>query len=844
VTCATRNGGSWAPPQFMSIRGEVQAPKVYLKETSVPLGVVYVGVPVERSLTLVNLSNLSTKFKFERPGGSSPAFTLAFEPRSGELEAKQVLTISIKYTALTAGVVDEVLGCKVFGCSLPLGFGLRATAKAAVLAYELLEDGQEPPVALCDPREVQLPDDVQLPVVPPLPSLDFGDDVPLFERIKMRIAVRNLSAIAASFNFGCNKYPAEPLPPEPVRFANKILDDAHDVENTFQSVAGRTYISKRLLQKQDSMVLKKGNGVAFAVEPSCGQLTPWGVTVVTITAFNNMASLFNDTLSCEVETAPTAQIPVSVAVVGCPLSFKQECAGLDLTLSKCKDPLLRFGQVTVGHPSPPEKHIKIKNDGPVDARISWRLVREGLENAERQFVECKLMATEDGVETSVKWKEPEIYESPFVIKPISRVVKAHSETTFTMVLPSESATGPSGRIASVAVADAEWVSKLKVSDHDNVQGETAKLTSLGALHVQQSMKSKLLKARKAPKVTAALKVCLDARIVEPSLRMEKASKDSNIRFRTWSTVEVPPCTLPKHAPKSLHRKTLLRNPLDVPVSCQLSLDGPFSLLRCFSTEFSYLGADCTSTIKLLPAQSMGIDILFQKPPLPNRIGDKPLPLEHLYRGDLNITFSTGQLQTIALKATVLSPTLVVQPAAHAFGVVRADKTSELLVFLSNPTEVEASWSLRHVPRANRKNDGIDGDNARPDSVDDPSVFTFEHVSGVVAGPSLPLRSAAACVPKDFNRDAQPLFAQTLTELSWKGDAVTSLAQSLTNDAAANPRAPKPVKVTFAPKRNVRYCSRFRFDVHHGESFDVVLQGAGSYEEDVLPRHVRVAGRNR
>ena len=102
----------------------------------------------------------------------------------------------------------------------------------------------------------------------------------------------------------------------------------------------------------------------------------------------------------------------------------------------------------------------------------------------------------------------------------------------------------------------------------------------------------------------------------------------------------------------------------------------------------------------------------------------------------------------------------------------------------------------------------------------------------------------SCVPKDFMRDAQPLFAQTLTELSWKGAAVTSLAQSLKNDAAANPRAPKPVRVTFSPKRNVRYCSRFRFDVHHGESFDVVLQGAGSYEEDVLPRHVRVAGRNR
>ena len=170
-----------------------------------------------------------------------------------------------KYTALTAGVVDEVIGCKVFGCALPLGFGLRATSKNAVLAYELLGEDQAPPPPLCDSNCVQLPDDVQLPLVPPLPALDFGTDVPLFERRTMRIAVRNLSAIAAPFTFACNKYAAEPLPPEKPRFANKILDDAHDVENTFQSEMGRTYISKRLLQKQDAIVLKKGNGVALSL---------------------------------------------------------------------------------------------------------------------------------------------------------------------------------------------------------------------------------------------------------------------------------------------------------------------------------------------------------------------------------------------------------------------------------------------------------------------------------------------------------------------------------------------------------------------------------------------------
>ena len=57
----------------------------------------------------------------------------------------------------------------------------------------------------------------------------------------------------------------------------------------------------------------------------------------------------------------------------------------------------------------------------------------------------------------------------------------------------------------------------------------------------------------------------------------------------------------------------------------------------------------------------------------------------------------------------------------------------------------------------------------------------------------------------------------------------------------DPRAPRPVGVTFKPKTNRRYCSRFRFCVEEGEGFDVVFQGAGSFEEDVLARSVRIAG---
>lgn len=44
------------------------------------------------------------------------------------------------------------------------------------------------------------------------------------------------------------------------------------------------------------------------------------------------------------------------------------------------------------------------------------------------------------------------------------------------------------------------------------------------------------------------------------------------------------------------------------------------------------------------------------------------------------------------------------------------------------------------------------------------------------------------------------------------------------------RFPMPVTVAFQPKANVKYSSRFRFECEYGNSFDVLLQGNGTFEE--------------
>jgi hypothetical protein len=49
---------------------------------AVNLGKVYIGVPVVFEITIENICNLPSKFKFERPGGDDPSapYKIEFQP--------------------------------------------------------------------------------------------------------------------------------------------------------------------------------------------------------------------------------------------------------------------------------------------------------------------------------------------------------------------------------------------------------------------------------------------------------------------------------------------------------------------------------------------------------------------------------------------------------------------------------------------------------------------------------------------------------------------------------------------------------------------------------------------
>jgi hypothetical protein len=178
-----------------------------------------------------------------------------------------------------------------------------------------------------------------------------------------------------------------------------------------------------------------------------------------------------------------------------------------------------------------------------------------------------------------------------------------------------------------------------------------------------------------------------------------------------------------------------------------------------------------------------------------------------------------------------------------FGVCHVRETCVALYLLCNPTDVPAQWSVDHVPDGGKWKQGsairVKGFESISE-VDDPSVFVITPSNGRVQGPTVSVAAAMAAAPKDYNRIADmSIIDERLVESSWAKNTLT-LQDSLvlknnqhtaTTSTAFEAQYPMPINITFQPKKNVRYCSRYRFTCEFANSFDLVVQGEGTFEEN-------------
>ena len=93
----------------------MQSPMATVTPTAIDLGRVYIGIPVKFSTTIENTSNLQSKYKLERPGGDSTSFKLSFDVFTDTLKSKSKAVVTGEFPALSSGILDEIIACKIFG---------------------------------------------------------------------------------------------------------------------------------------------------------------------------------------------------------------------------------------------------------------------------------------------------------------------------------------------------------------------------------------------------------------------------------------------------------------------------------------------------------------------------------------------------------------------------------------------------------------------------------------------------------------------------------------------------------------------------------------------------------
>ena len=909
---------------YIGVRAEVQSPKVYLDKTELNLGVTYVDVPVVRHVTLKNLSNLDTKYKFERPAGTSPAFNVEFDPPSGFLSSKQVLEVKVTYVAKSPGMIDDVYGCRIFGMTTPLGFSLKTISKGVVVGYERLEDDAPVPKPLCTPDAPQFIGDLDsIPQPQPPPKLHVAGEIALFTRRTIRFVVRNFSAVPAKFKIYPRSYAAAEgslvgllsstmgdsmigsmtIEREGGGAAGKTaaaagavpsmtaggkkkhaaaLDNSHEETKVFQTNNGQHHTRARIEYQEDRKILKTGKGFAIEITPNEGLLVPWGVTVVTVNTYNNMPAVYKDDICCDITGAPNTRLDFRAKVVGCPLSLRKEALGLDM-MSNPTLPKMRFGEVSLNN-NTMKRTVVVRNAGPIDALLNWS-VREAADDSVDNKVVAFTFAFNDDVSSTDKpldiklglYEKPR-FESPFEISPVGTLVPMHGEQTFTLKLTDVSASKDltdfkywSDMMEALMVADVQWQHKQPSGNDGSATGDAGDASSRSNSAATTTKKKRVVANNDdgglERETMGAIKLAVSAIAVQPWLYLDKRRHGERNAITANSFKEEPVHQYMKFSinatslrryketkvfDECMKQTFLLRNVKSIPFEFAVTAHGPFKILETKTLALPHpmynspgklaWNVDRGRPFSLPPDECLEVTVAFVPSVTPLSDGsrddiDESKDMKLDAKGRLKLLYSTGQEQYIDFKGELMRSMVVAQPSDYHFGVIHTEVHKDVVMFVINPTVVEAKWKIVHIPATLPKRPRMILDphhELNQEHLDFPEVFTFSETEGVQSGPTLPLTSTAACMPDDKNRlTSLPVFEKNPMSLTWKSGQQRDLTwdDKLRATNFVNPRQPRAVTVTFKPKENKRYRSRFRLEVEDGMGFDVVFTGRGTFDEE-------------
>ena len=128
-----------------------------------------------------------------------------------------------------------------------------------------------------------------------LPQLDFGQDCKIFTRKRLRLRLRNHSAIPTTFNLAMRQFPTDASfevtatgnggntlaslnASSSTRTGRKrLLDTGHEKTQQYFSRPGRTYITKKIHREEDKEILRSGRGTYATNHTRCSLFSDFTV---------------------------------------------------------------------------------------------------------------------------------------------------------------------------------------------------------------------------------------------------------------------------------------------------------------------------------------------------------------------------------------------------------------------------------------------------------------------------------------------------------------------------------------------------------------------------------------
>lgn len=818
---------------YFPVRAEIQAPQVYIKETVIELGTIYIGVAVTKIIHLINISNLVTSFEFHCES-ESDEFDYKIIPEKGELSEKQEIEVKLIYTPKVQGYINGLFSCDCSGIIYPLGFETHSTVRGLIVSYNIIESNTPPIPTTLTPKSI----------IQPLPSIDFGNNIDLMKRNIRYLVISNNSGISTSFNMYFTVFSTDGFLLQNNKNSNIsglirengvqstvcVTDPTEYTNNTIERKGSSSHISvvQSLIQSRNSSrpVSSKLNSTRpldNKIPEGIESPSTKNVKRKVLDNIHEITNRFTSDVGREVlherdfikyvqkilskggqgivfiaepsagELKPWEQVIVKLTCyadipgdyndilvcdveglerVNIDVSAKVNGAPLEIIkdcvgLNVHVSPYILTFPTQLVNSGVYQKPFRIKNIGPYNIQVTWR--QRNLAAERENIYNVHLIPNMNRNEPDVYYKlDFEVNEKRFLPSQFTIVPN-------TQLIPSHCEREfiincPDSQEAisfdSLAILDGEW----KISkDRESPDGSV-----------------------KRPILKDVVKFEIKADIIYPQLSIDK----SKIDITVWST---KPLTDP-----SFTKCICLSNNTGNVITFGINTEGPFEIYEVSSKNMFEHPLIKTNPyfnnnnhIYSLPIKSnleckirykvtKNLRATMLKTVLNN---PKSIPvLSSSVNGKITITYNNGAKQDIPIEAHELRPMLIVKPVVFNYETVNTFDKKTTTIYLMNPTEVDVNWSLSHIPHVNPD---------FPDFTDDPSVFSFSVTEGRLIGPCYSIESGESHLPITINKPE---------------------------------KMPLAINVTFHPKQNIFYESRYRFTVEQAEPVDIVLYGFGTYED--------------